>query len=1257
MRFVEGGPAIPNSLLWARDKGQVLFFCGAGVSMAEAKLPDFVKLARSVADALGSSKDSAARHLLNSAQAAGVGVAVDRVFSLLQREFSTEDVRRHVAQALTSGDECDLRPHRSLLDLSRNSGGVPRLVTTNFDLLFERAQPGIPSSAPPRLPEPHRLVDFEGVIHLHGAVTDAYDGARHDEFVLSSAEFGEAYLSNGWATRYIKSLLERYIVVFVGYSADDPPVQYLLEAMGQEPKDEQRIYAFHEGLREAAESQWRHRGVVPISFQGFDTLWASLDAWAERARDVDAWHQNVLDRAALGPHALHPHERGMVAHIVSSVDGVEHVLRGQEKLPASWLFVFDPALRYERQRRFGGDDGEPEADPFEFYGLDDDPDPPPVDPDDFFKSRGVPAGAWDAFSPTRDDQRSMPTDACARLVTPRGGAATALPKRLALLGHWLSQVANSPVSLWWAAAKHPLHDQVQAAIERSLRYRQEDYSAEMRDVWRHLLAADVKTVDDINVKYHNIADEAAREGWSSRLVRSAIGLYVPRVRIERAGGLSTQQVDASVRRLIRLEVHYPTPYRRFAFSPEYLAEATRAFREGLERAVSLEAEIHGRVLLHLESTQPDDGEELDETAYKLNGRIALFIKMMDQLASHDSDAAKAEVASWAALHNAVFSRLRLWASSRHELTSPAVVEKTLLDMGVETFWQTSEERDLLFVMRNRWDELDSVVKKTLERRLLYEHPTWISDSQEGIGIASHVRLGRLHWLAEHGVTFGFDFAEEVARLRALCPSWTTAAIAHTAETHRTRVYRVDLDTGFSAIESAPLEEMAALALSYDQLDHVGRVQRASFLGLTKERPLLALRALSAGTRAGHDLTEGWAKFLREQAQTSNTSMVIKTAVRLRGLPPAVLASMDHAVADWMLEHGVTLMQHGKCSFDDIWSPLVGMLASSGREVRPHRSDMDWVEDAINTPAGELAETLFRDPRLAACNSGEGLPEGFGAQLLAILRLPRDDGRRALSIATLRLVWLFRIAPSWTQRYILPCARERGANADAFWAGFFTRGYAPQASLFRLLRGQLVALPSDPDLRDSYRGNLAGILLANWGKEAGGDGYEERITSAELRECLITGGNHFRNRMLWFLGNWASEEGEPWTSRVVPFLSTVWPLQQSVRNSESSAALIELAFTVPDFLFPDVVRAILPRLLVAGAGMELGSSVGDESFDLLSKFPEALLDLLWAILPEDGTNWPYQASTVVEGLSKSPTVQADKRLAELCRRRERAGLSG
>ena len=63
MRFIEHGPDIPDELLFAQDEGNVVFFCGAGVSRAYANLPDFSWLAQQVIEDLGATEESKAKKL------------------------------------------------------------------------------------------------------------------------------------------------------------------------------------------------------------------------------------------------------------------------------------------------------------------------------------------------------------------------------------------------------------------------------------------------------------------------------------------------------------------------------------------------------------------------------------------------------------------------------------------------------------------------------------------------------------------------------------------------------------------------------------------------------------------------------------------------------------------------------------------------------------------------------------------------------------------------------------------------------------------------------------------------------------------------------------------------------------------------------------------------------------------------------------------------------------------------------------------
>ena len=82
-------------------------------------------------------------------------------------------------------------------------------------------------------------------------------------------------------------IVARYIVVFVGYAADDPPVQYLLEALRRKSDRIGDMFAFQEGSSKDAAARWLHKGVQAIAYPQSDehsALWETLEAWAERAK-------------------------------------------------------------------------------------------------------------------------------------------------------------------------------------------------------------------------------------------------------------------------------------------------------------------------------------------------------------------------------------------------------------------------------------------------------------------------------------------------------------------------------------------------------------------------------------------------------------------------------------------------------------------------------------------------------------------------------------------------------------------------------------------------------------------------------------------------------------------------------------------------------------------------------------------------------------------------------------------------------------
>jgi hypothetical protein len=153
-------------------------------------------------------------------------------------------------------------------------------------------------------------------MHLHGRIANARLGIAASNLVLTSADFGEAYLRSGWASSFVYDLLRRYALVFVGYSADDPPMRYMLEATEAGRlyfRDLRRAYAFAPFDDNSASDEgnvfarWRAKGLVPILYQNcdqsHDSLYRSLSAWAKCARDPGAWAGAEIARIAGTPFA------------------------------------------------------------------------------------------------------------------------------------------------------------------------------------------------------------------------------------------------------------------------------------------------------------------------------------------------------------------------------------------------------------------------------------------------------------------------------------------------------------------------------------------------------------------------------------------------------------------------------------------------------------------------------------------------------------------------------------------------------------------------------------------------------------------------------------------------------------------------------------------------------------------------------------------------------------------------------------------
>jgi len=324
------GVTFPERLLDAIEASKLVVFAGAGVSMGEpAKLPSFWELATKIAKGTGEEP----RLLGNDGNGKEIWEPLDQFFGRLSLdELSLQ--KRVAARIETGSPHTEL--HSSLVNLFGACDQV-RVVTTNFDLLFESACETLWGLKPitytaPALPLGSR---FHGVVHVHGAV-------KHVEsIVLTDSDFGRAYLTEGWARRFLVELFEHYTVLFVGYSHDDTVLQYLARALPDKARNKRFAMV---GVEEAPE-KWGLLGIEPIQFQkvnkdDFSVLYSAASELADFAnRPPSDWQEKIGAIASNPPSAISIEDEECIRHALKDVSKVRYFCRKAQS--AEWVVWLD----------------------------------------------------------------------------------------------------------------------------------------------------------------------------------------------------------------------------------------------------------------------------------------------------------------------------------------------------------------------------------------------------------------------------------------------------------------------------------------------------------------------------------------------------------------------------------------------------------------------------------------------------------------------------------------------------------------------------------------------------------------------------------------------------------------------------------------------------------------------------------------------------------------------------------------------------
>jgi hypothetical protein len=1183
MRFLPDGLDIPAALIGAQEKGDVLFVCGAGVSRTVG-LPLFRGLIEGVYRELDEDWS------LHPAEREGMRIGgtgqYDRVLRSLERRLAPSDsprnrgmrarIRSAVRKVLRPPRDVNLANHLTLLRLSRDAEARSRLLTTNFDPLFERAwwdarREKIPSHAGPAMPQPG-VHAFTGVLHLHGRLADEYGDMRLDEtdLILTSAEFGDAYLRSGWASRYVYDLIRACTVVMVGYHADDPPMRYLLEALEadrQRYPDLQKVYAFvpaSVGQEDEVRALWCAKGVDPVLYRpasedDHSILYETLREWAGYADDATAWRRKVLGSIVRSkPADLDESEIARAVDLLGHGDASQ--LLGELSSDAAWLPVFAERRLFNRE----------------------------------------------AAQP----------------------------------GPWIAARVNDPEMIQACAGLPALDDQSRWMIDSAIERQGATLSPVRRKAWRLILKNKVvfRRSDLQEPWYYALQRLKAGEVDydTRRLIAAAVA---PRLEISRRVDLSLEKEPSKESETIHslVQVDYRSPdYAPVSdilkARPEALADQVALFRT-LSRVLQdiLEESADAGFLEGYDGASSDvpsiarhPQNEYHSGFYAITRLLADLWQMIAEKHPHQAHALAAD---WADAPYLLLTRLYLYAQSFGEVFEPHEAAETLHDLGDHQFWLSDAQVEIMRVITSRWAEFSAEARHRLEAqirqgmpRALFSHDRFTDE--EWLSVNDSAIFKRLKRIEGVGGVLTAESASTLAAIAARHPRWTPSPGDRDDfnSWHETRVGPSGHPDLLSSVPDGQLVR-EAMRLEQDRRYEEGDLWRV-FCSADPERALRGLRADSESDRWDGD---AWRCLLWAAHDKGEAPFHCEIGDVLLRAPVSSLQTFLPAAAAWLQRRREVLSAPDGVRYLRLWDKLADAVYISDSEEGVERPGGDLATAALNEPGGMLAWTMHDYLVAEKPTRGRGLGPEVSPRFDRIVDAKGRPGLLGRVFLSRDLAYLEAVDPDWVAAELVPRFALTEPDARALWIARGS-GNLGSARLFNALKPAFLQIFESRDFRPDDWDGFVGHLLSAALLHRRADGRRYALTAAQTKRALTVGPPETRRRAAWYLWRWmGSKEGDPadkaqrWTSVFGPLFREIWPLDANLRDESTSRNLVLMGLDSED-AFPDVVETIIDFVVPYHMYLIAHSLRLEPEHDaLLRQFPRAFLRLADAII--DPTRYP------------------------------------
>lgn len=1257
--FISNGPNIPESLLREHEDGNVVFFCGAGISYP-AGLPGFKGLVEQIYSKLGTG-------FLPVEQQAFDKEKFDITINLLEKRFpghrvAVRQALHSVLQPKTSKPGA-LDTHNAILDLAKDRKGTTRLITTNFDRLFRICCEGRdikPSIlAAPYLPVPKRS-KWEGIVHIHGELPETCDNTLMERIVLSSGDFGLAYLAERWAARFVTELFKNFTVCFIGYSIDDPVVRYLMDALAAEAmlgEAESTAYAFAGYDDSQSESEadeiWQSKGVVPILYNSKDghiALHESLKQWASTYRVGATGKKMVIAQHAVNAPIGAELDEEIVERVLWALTdpaAAKHFSELSPVPPIEWLETLSES-RYTHKDlpRFGIRSDHIANSDIEFSFL--------QRPVNYDRSTWMELVHRFSVDVNFDDLMFHIVDWLTRHLD-----------NIQLI-YWILRNGGNLHPRFAAIISHNFDEQAKQANNSECDPKLESDSR-MAKIWGIILSGKATSVET-NMSLYYWWDSYSRNGLTSANRIRLREILSPYVKLNEPYSFEREWLEEhpevnKLSNLVRSEVAISCEYPHSFFTEKKMESG---FKEDLPRllndfsmlltdACDLMEEMEMSELHNSYVHQPSISEHpqnRDFHAWTI--LIELTRDAWLETLNTKPDLATRKAEEWIDSEYVIFKRLALFAATYETAIDTSVAIRWLLHDDAWWIWAVDTQREVMRLLVSIAKRIPTSGWNALQVAILNGPPRekFRSDiTDEDFLEISERRTS--HILAKL-VSGGAELPEALDKLL----SETEAKRGQWAFSDNQQdefpfwlgesgfVNPAESDENWQEIPTKlpQLKEWLINNPDFDDMRHSD-----GWMKFCREFYKLSFDALlenSLGHKWQADRLGAWLRVSAEKDVVESSWPLVEQILKI--VPDDVYRENFYQISQWLQSLDMKKLTNEKSVLDfanKIWD-------LSEPDDNEHFDDP--LTRAINHPVGKCTEAVLNWYYSRSPKYGHGIDGDIKITFTKLCNLDKPHFNHARVLLSAHAINLYRLDINWSREFLLPLFSWSNSRDQAIrsWSGFL---WAP-----RIFREFLI------ETKD-YHLDTFDFYAEMGGAEALGDhekqfveyftfaaiGHPDIFDDGELADALDKlpneGLTHVAFALARAIDGIERSKIEYWNEKLYPFIMRAWPKSAARKVPEVSYAILEIILKSGD-AFPLTYEALHHWLLPAEERMFRFKDLSEG--DLCSKFPKEVLSLLDQIIKAKPrfqndlfSSILTQISTADASLANDPRYQSLKRILE------------